>query len=102
MILKCIRYKTKENVVAEKFIRALKTKIYKYMTSISKNMHIDKLDDIKIADVKDNIYIYIYCSIELPLMELQDRDPNDRYRRFKVGHHVRISNCKNIFAKGYS
>ena len=48
------------------------------------------------------IYIYIYCSIELPLIELQDRDPNDRYRRFKVGHHVRISNCKNIFAKGYS
>ena len=68
MILKCIRYKTKENVVAEKFIRALKTKIYKYMTSISKNMHIDKLDDIKIADVKDNIYIYIYIYILLNIL----------------------------------
>ena len=33
-------------VVAERFIRTLKTKIYKYMTSISTNMYIYKLDDI--------------------------------------------------------
>ena len=33
-------------VVAERFIRTLKTKIYKYMTSISKNVYINKLDDI--------------------------------------------------------
>ena len=31
-------------VAAEKFIRTLKTKIYKYMTSISKNVYPDKLD----------------------------------------------------------
>ena len=35
-----------KSVVAEKFIRTLKDTIYKYMTSISKNVHIDKLDDI--------------------------------------------------------
>ena len=60
-------------VVAERFIRTLKNKIYKYMTSISKNVHIDKLDDIvneynntyhttikmKPIDVKDNAYINI-------------------------------------------
>ena len=34
------------SVVAERFIRTLKTKIYKYMTSVSKNVYIDKLDDI--------------------------------------------------------
>ena len=34
-----------KSVVAERFIRALKNKIYKYMTSISKNLHIDKSDD---------------------------------------------------------
>ena len=34
------------SVVAEWFIRILKNKIYKYMTSISKNVYIDKLDDI--------------------------------------------------------
>ena len=33
-------------VIAERLIRTLKNKIYKYMTSISKNVYIDKLDDI--------------------------------------------------------
>ena len=60
-----------KSVVAEGFIRTLKTKIYKYMTSISKNVYINKLDDIvneynntyhrtikmKPVDVKDNTYI---------------------------------------------
>ena len=60
-----------KSVVPERFIRTLKTKIYKYMTSVSKNVYIDKLDDIvneynntyhrtikmKPVDVKDNTYI---------------------------------------------
>ena len=60
-----------KSVVAERFIKTLKTKTYKYMTSVSKNNNIDKLDDIadehnnthhrtikmKPADVKDNTYI---------------------------------------------
>ena len=60
-----------KSVVAERFIRTLKTKIYKYITSISKNVYIDKLNDIvkeynntyhrtikmKPVDVKDNTYI---------------------------------------------
>ena len=33
------------SVVAERFIRTLKTKIYEYMTSILKNVYVDKLDD---------------------------------------------------------
>ena len=43
-----------ESVVTEGFIRILKNKIYDCMTSIAKNMYIDKLDDI------DNKYISIY------------------------------------------
>ena len=57
-----------KSAVAERFMGTLKTKIYKYMTSISKNVYIDKLDDIvnkynntynrtikmKPVDVKDN------------------------------------------------
>ena len=35
-----------KSVVAERFIRTLRTKIYKYMTAISKKVYIDKLDDI--------------------------------------------------------
>ena len=60
-----------KSVIAERFIKTLKNKIYKYMTSVSKNVHIDKLDDIvkkynntyhtsikmKPVDVKDNTYI---------------------------------------------
>ena len=38
----------RKSVIAEKFIRTLKNKIYKYMNSISKNVFIDKLDDIVI------------------------------------------------------
>ena len=92
-----------KSVVAEKFIRTLKTKIYKYMTSISKNVYINKLDDIvnefnntyhrtinmKPVDVKDNKYIG--CS-----KEVNDKDP-----KFKVGN-VKISKYKNIFPTGYT
>ena len=35
-----------KSFIAERFIRTLKTKICKYMTSISKNVYTDKLDDI--------------------------------------------------------
>ena len=35
-----------KSVVAERVIRTLKNKIYKHMTSISKNVYIDKLGDI--------------------------------------------------------
>ena len=35
-----------KSIVAEKFIRNLKNKIYRYITSISQNAYIDKLDDI--------------------------------------------------------
>ena len=35
-----------KSVVAERLIRTLKNKVYKYMISASKNVYIDKLDDI--------------------------------------------------------
>ena len=35
-----------KSIVPERLIKTLNNKIYKYMTSISKNMYIDKLDDI--------------------------------------------------------
>ena len=39
-------YKEKGSAVAERFIRILKSKIYKHMTAVSKNVCIDKLDEI--------------------------------------------------------
>ena len=43
-----------KSVIAERSIRALKNKIYKYMALVSKNVHIDKLGDIAIK--YNNIY----------------------------------------------
>ena len=88
-----------KSVVAERFIRTLKSKIYKHMTSISKNVYIDQLDDIvneynnayhttikmKPIDVKDNTYINT------------DKETNDKDPKFKVGDRARISK-----AKGYT
>ena len=93
-----------KSVAAERFIRTLKSKIYKYMTSISKNVYINKLDYIvneynntyhttikmKPIDVKDNTYINT------------DKKINNKDPKFKVGDCVRILKYKNIFAKGYT
>ena len=35
----------RKSVTAERFIRTIRNKIYKYITSVSKNVYIDKLDD---------------------------------------------------------
>ena len=93
-----------KSVVAERFIRTINNKVYKYMTSLSKNEYIDKLGDIvhkynkkkhrtikmKPIDVKGNTYIDF------------GKDVNDNDLKFKVGDHVRISKYNNIFATGYS
>ena len=97
-------YNEGKSVVAERFIRTLKNKIDKYMTSISNNVYIDKLNDIvneyndtyhrtikmKPIDAKDNTYINI------------DKEVDDKNPKFKVGDHVRISKYKINFAKGYT
>ena len=93
-----------KSVVAERFIRTLKSRIYKYRTSISKNVYTYKLDDIvkefnntyhrtikmRPVDVKDDTYINV-------AKEVNDKDP-----KFQVGDHVGISKYKNIFAKRYT
>ena len=91
-------------VVAERFIRTLKTKFYKYMTLVSKNVYIDKLDDI--VDEYNNTQ---HRSIKIKPVDAEDntyidfkKDVNDKDPKFKVGDHVRISKYKNIFAKGYT
>ena len=92
-----------KSVIAERFIRTLKNKIYKYMTSISKNVYIDKLDDI--VKKYNNTY---HTSIKMKPVDLKDntfidfkKEVNDKNPKFKVCDHVRISKYKNIFAKGY-
>ena len=80
------------------------------MTSMSKIVYIDKLDDIvdeynnkyhrrnkmKSVNVKDNILIYRNTYIDFK------KEVNTKDSEFKVGDYVRVSKYKNIFAKGYT
>ena len=98
-----------KSVVAERFIRTLKNKIYKHMASISKNVYYDVLDDIvnkynntyhktikmKPADVGNNSFTE-YNGIAFK------EESNEKDLKFKVGDHVRISKFKNVFAKDYT
>ena len=92
-----------KSVVAERFIRTLKSKIYRYMTLISKNVYIDKLDDI--VDEYNNTY---HTTIKMKPIDVKDntfintsKEINNKYPKFKVGDRVIISKYKNIFAKRY-
>ena len=64
-------------VVIERFIRTIKNKSYEYMTSVSKNMYIDRLDDI--VNKYNNTY---HNAIKMKL------------------DIVKISKFRTIFAKG--
>ena len=93
-----------KSIIAERFIRTSKNKTYKYMTSISKNVYIDKLNYIinnyinknhnttkmKLVDVKSNTYIN------------SSKEINDKGPKYKIGDIVRISKYKNTFAKSYT
>ena len=98
-------YNEGKSVVAERFIRTLKNKLYKHMTAIGENVYYDVLDDVvnkynntkhstikmKPIDVRDNNNKIVYID-----------EHNEKRSRFKVGDRVRISKFKNIFAKGYT
>ena len=97
-------YNEGKSVVAERFIRTLKIKMFKHMTAISKNVYFDVLDDI--VNKCNNT---VHRSIKMkPVHVTSDsyveynQDSNEKNRKFKVGDHVRTSKCKNIFAKGYT
>ena len=81
-----------KSVVTARFLKTLKNKIYKHMTSISKNVYIDELGDIvneynntyhttikmKPIDVKDNTYINT------------DKEVNKKDPKFKGGVNIKV------------
>ena len=93
----CLTLNERKSSAAERFIRTLKIKIYKYMTAVSKIVYNDKLDDIlnkynnayhstskmKPVDVKSNTYID-------SSKEINNKDP-----KYKIGDIVKISNYEN-------
>ena len=94
-------YNEGKSVVADRFIRTLKNKIFKHMTAISKNVCFDVLDDIvnkynntvhrtikmRPIDITDDSYVEY------------DENPNKKDLKFNIGYHVRISNMKTFLLK---
>ena len=97
-------YNKGKSVVAERFIRTLKNKIFKHMTAISKNVYFDVLDDI--VNKYNNT---IHRNIKMKPIKITyesyaeyNEDSNETDPKFKVIDHVRISKYKNNFDKGYT
>ena len=84
-----------KSVVAERFIRTLKNKIYKHMTTVGRNVYFNVLDDI--VDKHNNTY---HSSIKIKPKDVTDdsfafsEESNKKGRKFKVSDNVRISNIK--------
>ena len=82
-----------KSVVAERFIRALKNKIFKHLSAIQQNIYFDVLDDI--VDKYNNA---VHRTIKIKPIEVTDNyaeykeDPsNKKNPKFEVGDNVRIS-----------
>ena len=74
------------------------------MTSVSNNVHIDKLDNI--VNKYNNTY---YNTIKMKPIDVKFNtctdfgiENNDKNPKFEVDNHVRISKYKNILVKGYT
>ena len=106
-------FNERKSVVAERFIRTLKNKLYKHMTATGKNVYYDVLDDVvneynntnhntikmKPKDVKNDT---TKSSAIAHNKRVYIDEYNKKDSRFNVGDRVRISKFKNIFAKGYT
>ena len=91
-------------VIAERFIRTLKNKTYKYITSRSKNVYIRKLDNIltkynsayhrtikmKPVDVKRNIYIDLRKKITRKVLNLM-------LAKMLEHENIKVYKNKNIY-----
>ena len=89
--------------MTERFIRTLKNKIYKRMTTASKNVCFDVLGDI--TDEYKNTF---HRTIKLNTIDVKfdsyvdHEDSNEKDPKFKIGDLGKVSKYKNIFAKGYA
>ena len=92
-----------KSVVAERFIRTLKNKLYKHMTASAKNVYYDVLDNV--VNEYNNTK---YSTIKMKPIHAGDNkrvyidEHNEKDSRFKVGDRARISKFKSMFAKGYT
>ena len=69
-----------KSVVAERFIRALKNKLYKHMTSIGKNVHYDLLDDA----------VNEYNNTKHSTIKMKPKDVKNDNKRVYINEHNKI------------
>ena len=94
-------YNEGKSVASERFIRMF---IFKHMTAISKNVYFDVLDDID-----NKYYNTVHRTIKIKPIDVTSNSyakynehSNENEPKFNIGDRIRISNYKNIFAKGYT
>ena len=100
----CSTHNEGKSVVAERFFRTLKNKIFKHIIVISKNVYFDVLDDIvkKYSNTVHRTIKMKPIDVTSDSYAEYNEDFHEKDPKFKVGDHVRISKYKNIFAKGYT
>ena len=93
-----------KSVAVERFIRTFKNKIFKHMTTISRNVYVDVFDNI--VNQYNNT---IHRTMKMKPIEVTDdsfaeynEESNKKNPKIKVGDHFRISKYKNIFTKRYA
>ena len=96
-------YNERKSVIAEKFIKALKSKIYKKMTANDNKYYLLYLN--KLVDQYNNTY-YL-CINKKPInadysVFTENIEINTKVPKLKVNDRVRITKYKNIFSKGYT
>jgi hypothetical protein len=109
-----VKYNTTRNeetkaCIAERFIRTIKTLIYKYLTSMNSLRYIDVLEKItnsynkrkhssigiEPCNVTEDNILFVYNNLN------RKRITNNKKPVCNVGDNVRISLNKHIFSKGY-
>ena len=94
-------YNEGKSVFAERFIRTLKSKIFKHMGAVSKNVYFDVLDDI-LNKYNNTVHRTIKMK---PIDVISDyyaeynKDSNETEPKFKVGDHVAISKYKTFLLR---
>ena len=89
-----------KSVVAERFIRTLKNKIYKHITAVGENVYFNVLHDI--VDKYHKTIKMKPKDVTSDSFAEYNEESNKKDPKFKASDHVRISKYKNIFAKGYA
>ena len=91
-------------IFSKDFQKTLKSKVFKDITAISKNVYFDVLDDI--VDQYNNTF---HRTIKMKPIEVTsdsyaewNENFNEKDSKFKAGDRVRILKYKNIFAIGYT